>query len=369
MKNILVTFISLAIFSIIFGGEGKAWDYPLDVDLTEVKFYHGGSGTALNIKVNNDTDMAVPEYEDGVAVGRFAYIKSTVPVVKARLYSLSWDPEEDLTIRAVAQNVNPGDGFYPFTGWSLGNTSVSFPGGPDTEGTFNCAPGTAAPDSLGKWKTKFSWQVVAVGGTSYFQYLGETTHDYYTVLSTPQSPMLEPWTEVLDHACKWAYGASTEEQVVRGISVGSYNDNWFYYASNRPHCQEDNGQYYFDLTGLFFDERGDCQDASAVVQVFSNALGVGQNNIKNMRVNGTFNTQAIDPIGTEEGWVYKSWSFHQFAWYNSKIYDSCIRLNESDPRIPVNEVLDAYGSYYSDLYYSGTWDFWSWTPHRYTGVY
>jgi hypothetical protein len=205
---------------------------------------------------------------------------------------------------------------------------------------------------------------------SYLQYLGETTHNYYTVLSTPQAPISEPWTEVLDYACQWAYDAATEEYIVRKMTVGSYTDNLFFYASNNPHCSFYNGQYTFDLSDLLYDGSGDCQDASAIVQVFSNALGVGQNTIKNMRVIGPFSTQSIDPIGTVDGWVYiPSWTFHQFAWCNSRVYDSCLRLSQYyNPRIPFNEVLDAYGGYYSDLYYSGTWDFWSYTPQRYSVV-
>jgi len=58
------------------------------------------------------------------------------------------------------------------------------------------------------------------------------------------------------------------------------------------------------------------------------------------------------------------WDFHQVAHY-SNVYDACIQLDPGDPRIPCNEAVD--GTYYDDLYLSGTWS--PESPFEYTTLY
>ena len=61
--------------------------------------------------------------------------------------------------------------------------------------------------------------------------------------------------------------------------------------------------------------------------------------------------KAIDPVGNP-GWGTTGWNFHQVAHY-SNVYDACLRLDQSAPRIPRNEAIN--GTYKSDLYDSGVW--------------
>jgi hypothetical protein len=71
----------------------------------------------------------------------------------------------------------------------------------------------------------------------------------------------------------------------------------------------------------------------------------------------SFQTQEIDPIGTPYGWTVDwdnvTWNFHQFGEY-SNVFDPCLRLKQSSPRVPQNE--DVNNPYKTDLYDSGDWN-------------
>ena len=80
------------------------------------------------------------------------------------------------------------------------------------------------------------------------------------------------------------------------------------------------------------------------------------------RIEGPFYYKSIDPVGSP-GWGTGQWTFHQVTHY-SNVYDSCLRLDQANPRIPRGEDVD--GTYKADLFDSGTWD--PWTPFDYTGL-
>ena len=47
-------------------------------------------------------------------------------------------------------------------------------------------------------------------------------HTIYVLLGTPQAPMTEPWTEVLDYSCDWADGKSSSDDVATEVAEGIY---------------------------------------------------------------------------------------------------------------------------------------------------
>jgi len=71
-----------------------------------------------------------------------------------------------------------------------------------------------------------------------------------------------------------------------------------------------------------------------------------------LRVNGGFFYKPILAIG-DNNWANGYWNFHQFGWYNSKVYDACAKLNQSAPYIPIGDDRD--GNYKSNLRLSGAW--------------
>lgn len=168
--------------------------------------------------------------------------------------------------------------------------------------------------------------------------------------------MSTPWTEVLDAACAWASGETTASQVVENITTGAYTSDYKDYNFDYSHCDTTStGSIHFELYDFLSDDNCDCKDMAAVVQVYSNALGVSSVYMK--RISGPFYYQSIDPIGTTnpDGWISSDeWNYHQVGWYSSSVYDACLRLDQSSPRVPRGE--DINDEYKDDLYSNGTWN-------------
>lgn len=341
-------FTSIVIF-FINGFDLLGWDYPGEVDITEIHFnYDVNSNTydALTIKENSTTNIIAPEWITSSKNQEFAYIKSqTNRKIKVEFYH---NQNKNTIFTMII-----GGGTYAGTGFgSLPYTSVYFPGNSTgysnlTTFTFSCS----VPSSVRKDSVKFVWDVVAINGDNYAYNIGITGwHNYYTVLAAPTYPMQYPWVDVLDYACRWANGVSAEVSLVTKITQGAYNEfgNSHVYEGGQTHCYGTT----FLLSSFLVDTLADCRDMSAIFQLFSNALGV--NSTKFRRIDGKFWYKPILPIG-ENTWTTISqdnwWNFHQVGWI-SNVYDACIKLN-SPERIPVNEVLD--NEYKEDLYDHGEW--------------
>ena len=88
---------------------------------------------------------------------------------------------------------------------------------------------------------------------------------------------------------------------------------------------------------------------------------LGGTTVQVRRVDGPFVYKPILAIGGST-WSGGGWNFHQFGWYGGKVYDSCVKLKQSAPYVPVGD--DINGSYKNNLYDSGTWT--PQTPHTIT---
>jgi len=105
--------------------------------------------------------------------------------------------------------------------------------------------------------------------------IGNTgTHTYYTVITTPQNPMSEPWTEVLDYSCDWASGQSTASSATNEITEGLYDSGIDYTGSWQYGSIDSN----FELTDFLADIssyncHSNCADMARAVVTFSNAIG------------------------------------------------------------------------------------------------
>lgn len=209
------------------------------------------------------------------------------------------------------------------------------------------------PNWVGKHTFTWKWEIYAipVNTSSYCAAWNTTytTHTCYTVLAVPQAPMAKPWLSVLDYACVWANGHTTEADVVWIITQEAYNSLGKVYYPGNTHAPRP----VFHLKSFLSSSWADCQDMSAVVQVFTNALG--GSNIKVRSINyfsGQLVYKAILAIGNSV-WSGGTWNFHQFGYLNN-VYDACLMLKQSEPRIPLDESID--GSYKTDLFQSGTWN-------------
>ncbi|MBN1348187.1 hypothetical protein JXJ21_02140 [candidate division KSB1 bacterium] len=107
------------------------------------------------------------------------------------------------------------------------DTMVPFPdGGPNSLETLFSTTNSYTPGSVGKRNCSWHWCVRKV---NYVQLPGSVSiensgpHIHYTLLAAPQSPMAEPWTDVLDYACVSANGQSSAGNAASTITQGLYN--------------------------------------------------------------------------------------------------------------------------------------------------
>ena len=213
------------------------------------------------------------------------------------------------------------------------------------------------PDAVGKHQFEWEWEIYAIPvnepGFSAGWNTSNTEHTYYTILAAPIEPVEEPWANVLDLACSWAANADTEQEILAGVTVGAYN----YFSTIKEYTGGSDNVLHdqFNLTQFLSSGYANCEDMSAVVQVFTWMLGGTETEI--LTINNKvpdvqdFYYKRIKPIGSSSWWENGKWNFHQVGWLNN-VYDACIML-DSIPRVPVNE--DVNGSYKEDLYNSGSW--------------
>jgi len=350
MKTKFSILVISAFLAIVCTSTAEAWDLPLNVDVFKIKFDHGGDNSALNIRVNYSLDVSIPEFSYYAQISRPAFVRNASPSIETMFTAFPPDTGTSLTIGATSADstwsMNTVEVFFNGSGISIGDTGYV---------SLSTLSGKTIPSTVGIDSVTWAWKVTKIGGTTQTPPLSVDTryHGYYVLLDTPQAPMTEPWTAVLDYACSWASGATSSSGVVSGVTTGAYNGNFKNYRYSPSHCAPPT----LYLSNLLNDTEADCGDMAGVVQVFSNAIGLAQYSVQYKKIdsnNNTFTTKQIDPIGSDMSWQSVTWGWHVIGWYNSSVYDACIRLNESSPRVPIGDDLE--GSYKNDLYQSGTWN-------------
>jgi len=347
MKTKFSILVISAFLAIVCTSTAEAWDLPLNVDVFKIKFDHGGDNSALNIRVNYSLDVSIPEFSYYAQISRPAFVRNASPSIETMFTAFPPDTGTSLTIGATSADstwsMNTVEVFFNGSGISIGDTGYV---------SLSTLSGKTIPSTVGIDSVTWAWKVTKIGGTTQTPPLSVDTsyHRYYVLLDTPQAPMTEPWATVLNYACSWASGATSSSGVVSGVTTGAYNGNFKNYSSNGTHFYPPD----LYLTNIFNADWVDCRDMSGIVQVFSNALGVTQYSVTYKRIEGPFDTKNFDPIGSPSWTNYKPWYYHQVGWYQNYLYDACIRINQSTPRIPVEEEIN--GNYKTDLYDSGTWD-------------
>jgi hypothetical protein len=325
MKPQLTTIICLLLLFCIFGN-AKAYAPPLVVYPLNIKFNYtsGHFYDALEIKKNYSTNIPVPEWYSGVTCAPAAYIKTqSARRVQVRFYC-NYPFNKQLTV--YNSDLSNGIG-------SLDSETFSYSGYISSYITFTSTG--IVPSSVGIRYNYWRWQIhVEFPGYPYGagNYTSYTVNPYYKLLATPQDPMPVPWTDVLNYACDWANGTGSEFSALTAITEGAYWNFDVEYDGNQTHSSGTT----CDLTGLLNSSKADCQDMSALVHIFTRALG--GNETKVQKITSAFDTKEIDPIGSAT-WVEMNWNFHQVAW-KWNVWDACLRLDEQDPRIPMGEPID-----------------------------
>jgi hypothetical protein len=88
----------------------------------------------------------------------------------------------------------------------------------------------AVPSSIGKYDFNWNWTITAIPcNTSAYvanTVTNTTHHCCYVLYDEPQAPEASPKTDILDYACEWAYGSTTENQVCTNILSNGFNQHY-----------------------------------------------------------------------------------------------------------------------------------------------
>jgi hypothetical protein len=329
-----------------------SWDFPLTLYPVAIQFNHSiNSYHSIDIRVNADTNITVPEYDNSGSINqKFAYVKGFTPNVLVHFFTTTPDTPS-LTIRA-----------YGSDSWNLADHAVLFDeygdsikdqGNPDYYVTMGSS--SSVPNSVGKHNKTWDWYVCKVGGNPIGPFwTGSSSHTYYTILNTPVSPLLEPWTDVLDSACVWANGQSTSEGAATPITNGLYSNLGYRYdqGGERHYCSGSS----FDLSKFLTAGNGiyvNCLDMGAAVVSFYNSIGCNLSE----KYYGSFNSgtrlnypvNCIKPIGAPDstnspigGYSIQNdcrlsdygFEYHAYAYDSNsgKVWDATLKYDTgSDP--------------------------------------
>jgi hypothetical protein len=339
-KTLIIIFLSFLCIQFTYATNISVWPY-------EIRFNYENGSTNDATAILNDYGMpiTIPEWKLNDTNEKCCYIAGQTN----RKIQVRFDSNCDSMQLLINLNILSGNGIGSICNLFVANYK-------HLEWITLTLQGTI-PNTVDIRNFSWEWEVYAIPFDDAFCAAlsnNTTTHSYYTLLGSPQAPMAIPWTSVLDFACDWASGQSTNSSVLYYLSYNLYNSSGLDYDASQSHydyISYPSQKFEFNLSD-FLDEwnKADCQDMSMFLSILSSSIGASLNQTR--RIQGSFSTKSIDPVGTTYSWGAITWNFHHVGWL-SNIYDPCIRLNSSTPYIPIN--TDINSPYKADLYNSGIW--------------
>ncbi|MDP2983675.1 MAG: hypothetical protein Q8O92_10150 [Candidatus Latescibacter sp.] len=354
MKNFFLSILIANVLMLCALQKASAWDLPLNIDIFQIQFNHttdSSSSDAITIRKNNgSTIITAPEYNNltnPVTREKFAYVRNNDASVKAKFMASPFDCDSSLTIDALAESSSSFYDVGPVAVWFNGSgISIENPGNnPYNLVTFSKTQGSSLPNSVGKKTGGLKWRVTKIGpntlGTPIE--LGTTSHDYYTLLSAPDSfynyadnEAGIPWSDALDLACDWASGQSTKPGCISYLTSGLYNYQSLQYGQNSTKYDSGTSQLYFKALLDSIDILGDvsidcvsyanllCLLAYSIGMPYSEANGIGYIGIKD-GVHTTFTTNTLLPAPYGSASQIYYWLYHQIVYfYDESQYDNFI---------------------------------------------
>jgi hypothetical protein len=315
---------------------------------TEISFNYdegGSSNDAVTIKKNASTSISIPEYIKDSRNESCAYIKSQSNH-KIKVKFSSNNSNINYLVKATV-----------ISGTGIGNVCEMFVAPCDLNKTLTIDLDGFIPASVGKRTFTWKWEATALPINSPYCPITctsiNTTHTYYTLLSTPQAPMSVPWTDVLEYSCIWASGLSDNINIIGTLTTCLYSQSGLVYDEFQTHYEFVGWppiKFEFNLTDFLIEwNKADCQDCSMFLSILSSSIGASL--YQTRRIDGGFYTKRIIPIGNENE-TTKSWNFHQIGWLNN-VYDPALKLVNTFPVIPIN--INISNPYKTDLYEGGVW--------------
>lgn len=251
--QILMVLTALFIANNTFGGT------PITISFEQIEF-NSGYVLTLGDGTSNNTDLS-EYFAFYLSSNRNSYVDLTI----------SSNCSDPVTLIINANQSGSGLGnmckvLYNYTISSGTPIELNFDG--------------AVPATISKYDYYWNWTITAIPcNTSAYDAntVTQTTHHCcYVLIDEPQTPMDEPWIDVLDYACSWANGENNSSAIIQSLTSNLYNYGVTY----------DGGQHYtsgynLNLTLLLShlsspsNVEMDCRDFSNFLQVLSNSLGIG----------------------------------------------------------------------------------------------
>jgi hypothetical protein len=323
-----------------------------------IKFNHDPSGAkhdGLNVRQNAASFIGVPEWrrllcinpEDSRAAYAVAASKGKKITIQVSLSS------NDASVTSVEVRARR----------HVKSRRVKFVAGTTGFVSFELIDPPVRHGRVGIWDVEWHWEFRR-SKHHRWHHLDTTRHRIYVVLGIPTAPWQQmpysaantqlPWTDVLDHACRWAAGARSLDRAAALVTRSVYGLGPSLITYD---CPGGGSSHYslgnFDCTAFIDRLRGgigngvyvNCSDCATIVSTFANALGC---DLWQSRMGWGFDLNELLGIGssvwqTACGWP--SFNYHEVAWEGActaqtDVYDACLQVDgDSDPTSPPHVPL------------------------------
>ncbi len=220
---------------------------------------------------------------------------------------------------------------------------------------------------VGSFPMTWQWEIRR-GPLQPWTKLALTSHKIYVVLRMPTAPWLQapylpgntqlPWSEVLDHACRWAASTQTEVSAAMRVTDAVFGlGNGLLEYGCPIGAVTIYAQPFFNCTAFLDRLRGgygrgpylNCSDCATIVSTFANALGCDLWQSRMQSFGQSFPVNPIRAIGNE---IWQPpcgiglFSYHEVAWTggcteDDNVFDACLQVDSSPPFPPYTGVLPA----------------------------
>jgi len=307
-----------------------------NINVNSIWFNHtaGDAEDGITLNYASGNPVATPEWIYGWRNSPVAYKATITPKIKAKFSVSPAGKVVSANIYAELERSGIGLG-------AIAEMPVSFDAQGNSEWVTFDFDGEVS-DYVKKGTFSLKWKAYDVNEfTTPDVECGTTNHVAYVVLDTPQHPMEEPWTGVLDRACAWARGVSDCTSAVEKVTDNVYHSGYEYDSLGGAAQYFDGG--LFDLTRSL-QEWGssskdiNCWDCANMVDIFGNSIGCTLSRYFIYLEPSGFLVNYIKPIART--WTNDPFSYgtprsaflcHYTAW-NGTVYDACLELDgDSDP--------------------------------------
>jgi hypothetical protein len=314
---------------------------------------------AFNLRRNETQPVRLPEWlpdqQSGDEASPAAYAICSLPAemtIQAS-FNCEIDPGTSIRVRAIAE----------FTDHVLGDVEPVEIANSGSSGFITLVLPDARVAVVGVGIHDIGWRWQFSSEPNVWTDFQTTRHRIYTVLARPSDPwepkstasdnIHQPWTEVLDYACKWAAGAAGDldraaelltKEFFREVSKLVSYKKGASYAFTEFKCTS-----FLTLlkTGTGGNQIVNCDDCATVVSTFANILGC---QLSQSSLGVSFKTNPVVPIGSKD-FTCKKFRYHSVAWKgqcleDDELFDGCLQIDEdvAPPLIPVQPTNLPFGN-------------------------